>query len=141
MDQSKPRNGGISAVLQLIAILTVIFSLLGGALANLSLGSEVVLLVSSIVTAALLWAAAVVVQELRNIEFNTRKGATVSVNVSDSPAVPKDSMDEAGAFRTYGIKKDGDKYRFGEYRYDNLQDAVKYAQRSEVAYRERNNIS
>lgn len=128
MVNNKPRNGGISAVLQLFSILSVVIALLGGAMANLSLATEVVFLVSSIVTAAVLWAVSVVIQELRNIEFNTRKAETSSVSVA--PAVLKESMSEPDALHTYGIKRDGDKYRFGEYLYDSLLDAVNYARRS-----------
>ena len=73
MDESKPKQGGVVTILQLIAMLSVICALVGGALANLSLAAETGFMVSAVIAAAFLWACASVVQELRNIEFNTRK--------------------------------------------------------------------
>jgi hypothetical protein len=77
MRNDRPRQGGIAAVLQLIAILEVVCAFFGGAMARLPLGTEVVLMAGALVTASLLWAGATVIEELRRIEFNLRlKGAS-----------------------------------------------------------------
>lgn len=133
MKEQKPEQGGIAAVLQLIAILEVVGAFLGGALANFTLGAEIVLIVSAFVIASLLWGAGVVIQELRNISFNTRRSpevASVARVETPSPAPP---LDENAAMQAYGIKREGKRYRFGEYLYDNLRDAVNYASRQPSA--------
>ena len=68
----QPTIGGIVSVLQLIAVLSIIGAFFGGALLNLSVAAEIVFMTSAVISAAILWAFAEIVQSLRNIEFNTR---------------------------------------------------------------------
>jgi phosphate/sulfate permease len=72
-DQTKPETGGITWVLNFIAVMAFVGTFLGGALVNFSVGSEILALVCVSVFSALLWAAASALQEIRNIAFNTRK--------------------------------------------------------------------
>lgn len=71
--KAEPVTGGIVAMLQFIALVSIGLAFVGGALAGLGLGAEVILMVSVSITAALIWAAAAVIQELRNITYNTRR--------------------------------------------------------------------
>lgn len=133
MKDQKPEQGGIAAVLQLIAILEVVGAFLGGALANFTLGAEIVLIVSAFVVASLLWGAGAVIQELRNIAFNTQRPQVQAQPAPAPVSSPSPAMSEDAAMRAYGIRRDGEKYRFGEYLYDNLRDAVNYASRQPSA--------
>jgi hypothetical protein len=131
-EQTKPNHGGVIAVLQVIAILEVFGALFGGAVANLSLSAEVIFMTGAVIFAALLFAGAAVVQELRNIAFNTRPHAAVAAG----PAVtvsPAPGMSDTDAMRHYGITRDGDYFLFGGFRYDKLSNAIAYAQRQSAA--------
>lgn len=75
MSEEKPKQGGVVSVLQVFALLEVFGAFLGGAAANLSLGVEVILMISAALFAALLWGAGSVIQELRTIAFNTKPKA------------------------------------------------------------------
>lgn len=97
MKSQSPTRGGVVAVLHLIAILEVVGAFFGGALANLGLGAEVVVVLSAVVFAAILFAAAAVVQELRNIEFNTRKSEAV---VAPATAPAQDASAQLTAYNT-----------------------------------------
>lgn len=127
---NKPVTGGIVAVLQFIAIISVGLAFVGGALAGLAVGAEVILLASVAITAALIWAASAVIQELRNIAFNTQRDPTVAAPFKTPPPV---ELDDASAMRKYGIEADGKGYRYRDYRYDNLRDAVAYARKQQAA--------
>lgn len=81
--KGKPVTGGIVSVLQFIGMMLVLLAFFGGAFANLSLGDEVVLLVSASITSVFIFAAAAIIQELRNITFNTlRADGTEAVPAS-----------------------------------------------------------
>jgi hypothetical protein len=72
MGATKPVQGGVSAVLQMLAILMVAGAFFGGMALNLSAPQEFVAISSALIVASVLWAIGVIVQQLRNIEFNTR---------------------------------------------------------------------
>lgn len=129
MITDRPVTGGIVGILQFIAIGSIGLAFVGGAVAGLSLGAEIILMVSVAITSALVWAASAAIQELRNIAFNTRREDHVVPAVAPQPI----ELDDAAAMKAYGIEADGQGYRFGEYRYDNLRDAVAYAKKHKPA--------
>lgn len=98
--KAEPVTGGIVAMLQFIALVSIGLAFVGGALAGLGLGAEVILMVSVTITASLIWAAAAVIQELRNIAFNTHRVADTEAPVTPIPvdrsAEPSSALNVGG---------------------------------------------
>ena len=53
------------------------------------------------------------------------------MEAKEAAAPAPSDFDDATAMQVYGIHRDGEKYQFGEYRYDNLSDAVAYARKQQ----------
>lgn len=98
--KGKPVTGGIVSVLQFIALMSVLVAFFGGAVVNLSLGDEVVLLVSVSITAVFIFAMAAIIQELRNIAFNTQRAeeeaSEPAPNVATRGAEPSSAHNVGG---------------------------------------------
>ncbi|MGA0585598.1 hypothetical protein ACO2Q2_00425 [Dyella sp. KRB-257] len=124
MRKDRPREGGIALVLQLIGGVALLGAFLGGALANLSLGGEIMLMIATFVASCLLWAGAAVIEELRRIEFNTR-GVSPQCDVIISNPLPSVPTEET--IKSYGITREGDRYLFDGYFFEDAIEAVNYA--------------
>jgi len=99
---NRPVTGGVVSVLQFIAVISVLLAFFGGALAGLSLGAEFILMVSVFVTATLMWAMAAIIQELRNITFNTQPMDDEAIEPAPLPA--DRSAGPASAFNAGGMR-------------------------------------
>lgn len=124
MRKDGPNEGGIASALMIIGGIELLIAFFGGALANLSLGAEIALMAVALVSACLFWAAAAVIQELRRIEFNTRREASPAAEARTAP-LPTPPDDET--LDRYNIKRDGDHYLFGGYCFEDAIEAVNYA--------------